>query len=235
MQLNKRRSLLQRSTGTICTIVLFLSIAVIIQGCTGRMTPQKAGNLNEVEIKDYQGEKLGSSTDFRENSIKGPQYVDIESYRLKVTGLVNNPAEYTYNDVITKYQHYTKLLTLNCVEGWSVKILWEGLQVKDLLNQAVVKPEAKVVIFHAYDGYTTSIPLSYILDKNLLLAYKMNGIILARENGYPFQLVAEDKWGYKWIKWVTDIELSDKQDYKGYWEDRGYSNDGSLDKPFFDR
>ena len=42
----------------------------------------------------------------------------------------------------------------------------------------------------------------------------------------------EDKWGYKWIKWVTKIELSDNPDYKGYWEQGGYSNDGSLDKPF---
>ena len=227
--------MIQRSIRTICITVLFFSIGLIIQGCTGGMTQEKARDLNAVEIKDYQGEKLGSSTDFRENSIKGPQYVDIETYRLKVTGLVKNPAEYTYNDIITRYQPYTKLLTIDCVEGWSVKILWEGLQIKDLLNEAAVKPEAKVVIFHAYDGYTTSLPVSYIMDKNLLLAYKMNGITLPRENGYPFELVAEDKWGYKWIKWVTEIELSDKQDYKGYWESRGYSNDGNLEKPFFDR
>ncbi|RPJ61796.1 MAG: oxidoreductase, partial [Dehalococcoidia bacterium] len=207
MQLIKKGSLIQRNISTICTTGLVFFIALIIQGCTGGMTPEKARGLNAVEIKDYQGEKLGSSTDFRENSIKGPQYVDMEAYHLKITGLVNNPASYTYNDVISRYQPYTKLLTINCVEGWSVKILWEGLQVKDLLNEAAVKPEAKVVIFHAHDGYTTSLPISYILDKNLLLAYKMNGITLPRENGYPFELVAEDKWGYKWIKWVTEIEL----------------------------
>jgi len=210
-------------------------MAAILQGCSGSITPERAKELEAVEIKEYQGEKLGSITDFHENSIKGPQNVDIATYHLKVTGLVNNTASYTYTEAINKYQAYTKLLTINCVEGWSVKVQWEGLQLKDLLSEAGVKPSAKAVIFHAYDGYTTSLPIEYILGKNLLLAYKMNGVTLPPERGYPFELVAEDKWGYKWIKWVTEIELSDNQNYKGFWESEGYSNDGSVDKPFFDR
>jgi DMSO/TMAO reductase YedYZ molybdopterin-dependent catalytic subunit len=216
-------------------LMLTVSMAAVMQGCTGTMNPEKARELEAVEIKNYQGEKLGSITSFNENSIKGPQYVDISAYRLKITGLVNNSMSYTYDDVVSKHKAYTKLSTINCVEGWSVKILWEGLQLKDLLDEAKVKPEAKIVIFHAYDGYTTSLPLQYILDRNLLLAYKMNGIILPSDRGYPFELVAEDKWGYKWIKWVNEIELSDNTNYKGYWESAGYSNDGSLDNPFFDR
>jgi DMSO/TMAO reductase YedYZ molybdopterin-dependent catalytic subunit len=46
--------------------------------------------------------------------------------------------------------------------------------------------------------------------------------------------VAEDKWGYKWIKWVTRIEVSNDAGFKGFWESRGYSNDGSLDEPMFE-
>jgi len=61
----------------------------------------------------------------------------------------------------------------------------------------------------------------------------MNEAVLPPERGFPFQLVAEDKWGYKWIKWVTEIEVSDDTDYKGYWEKRGYSNSGDLDERFF--
>jgi DMSO/TMAO reductase YedYZ molybdopterin-dependent catalytic subunit len=137
--------------------------------------------------------------------------------------------------VINKYRSYQKLVTLDCVEGWSVKILWEGLLVKDLLNEAGIQPNARVVIFHAHDGYTTSLPLNFLLDNNTLLAYKMNGVTIPPARGYPFQLVAEQKWGYKWIKWVTEIEISDDVNYRGYWEKAGYSNDASLDKPFFDR
>jgi DMSO/TMAO reductase YedYZ molybdopterin-dependent catalytic subunit len=214
--------------------VLVAALLLLSQACTG-LSSERTRQLESVEIKEYQGEKLGSITDFRENSIKGPQYVDISSYRLKITGLVNTPVTYTYNDVLSKHQPYTKLLTVDCVEGWSVKILWEGLQIKDLLAEAAIKPSANTIIFHAYDGYTTSLPLQYVLDHNLLLAYKMNGVTLPPERGYPFELVAENKWGYKWIKWVTEIELSDDTNYKGYWESEGYSNDGSLDKPFFGR
>lgn len=194
---------------------------------------EESRKLEAVQVREYQGEKLSSINDFRENSIQGPQFVDINKYRLKITGLVNFPATYTYDDAINKHQSYTKLITLNCVEGWSVTLLWEGLLVKDLLAETEIKPEANTIIFHAYDGYTTSLPLQYVLDNNLILAHKINGVTLPPERGYPFELAAENKWGYKWIKWVTEIELSDNQDYKGYWETAGYSNDGSLDKSFY--
>jgi DMSO/TMAO reductase YedYZ molybdopterin-dependent catalytic subunit len=60
----------------------------------------------------------------------------------------------------------------------------------------------------------------------------MNNVTLPPERGYPFQLVAESSWGYKWIKWVTKIEISNNTDYQGYWESRGYSKIGNLNEPF---
>ena len=195
----------------------------------------ETNELKPVEVRDYQGEKLSSVNDFRENSIKGPQQVDVESYRLKVSGLVGNPKAYAYDEVINNHQNYEKVVTLNCVEGWSVTILWKGLLVKDLLAEAKPLSNARVVIFHAYDGYTTSLPTEYIMNNDIIIAYKMNGVTIPPERGFPFELVAESKWGYKWIKWITEIELSDDVNYRGYWEQRGYSNSGDLDKGFFER
>jgi len=194
---------------------------------------EEAKELKPVEVREYQGEKLSPIGGFRENSIRGPQNVDKESYRLEVTGLVRNPKTYTYDEVL-EYQHYKKVVTLNCVEGWSVKILWEGVLVKDLIEEVHVLPSAKVVIFYAHDGYSTSLPLSYIIDNNIIMAHKINGVTLPPERGFPFELVAENKWGYKWIKWITKIELSDDTSYRGYWERRGYSNRGTLDEGFFE-
>jgi len=185
------------------------------------------------EIREYEGVDLSSINAFRENSIKGPQEIDIESYRLRITGLVANSANYTYDEVLNRYQHYKKVVTLDCVEGWSVTILWEGVLVKDLLAEAEPLANAKVLIFHAFDGYTTSLPIDYIIDNDILMAYKMNDVILPPERGFPFQLAAESKWGYKWIKWITEIELSDDDNYRGYWESRGYSNSADLDDNFF--
>ncbi|MFC2050080.1 molybdopterin-dependent oxidoreductase [Chloroflexota bacterium] len=224
---------------TYISIIILLAVFSVILtagiGCIGGETMDKASELKAVEVRDYQGEKLSSITDFRENSIKGPQHVDIENYELKVSGLVEDPKAYTYDEVINNHQSYEKVVTLHCVEGWSVTILWKGLLVKDLLAETKPLPSAKVVIFHAYDGYTTSMPLEYITDNDILIAYKMNDVVLPPERGFPFELVAESKWGYKWIKWITEIELSDDVNYRGYWEQRGYSNSGDLDKGFFER
>jgi len=191
-------------------------------------------SLTSVEIRDYQGEDLSSIIDFRENSIRGPQEVNIDEYELEIVGLVKEPKTFKYNDILENFESYKKVVTLHCVEGWDVKILWEGILIRELIGIENVKSEAKTVIFHAYDGYTTSFPVEYVLDNDILLAYKMNEVTLPAIRGFPFQLVAESKWGYKWIKWVTKIELSDDKDYQGFWESRGYSNEGDLDGSFFD-
>ena len=217
------------------TLAIALSgILIAMNGCVGDRGMDKPEELEPVEVREYEGIELSSADDLRENSIKGPQHVDIESYQLKITGLVENPRSYTYDEAINNYQSYKKVVTLDCVEGWSVTILWEGMLVRELIEQSGPLSDAKVVIFHAYDGYTTSFPIDYIMDNDIIMAYKMNDVTLPAERGFPFQLVAESKWGYKWIKWITEIELSDDVNYRGFWESRGYSNTGDLDKGFFE-
>ncbi len=210
-------------------LISAVAVLCLIAGCVGERPIQLSG----VEVREYKGERLGSVNDFRENSINGPQYVNASTYSLVVAGLVEKPRSMTYSDVVG-HGAYSKVVELDCVEGWSVKLLWEGVLVSDLLDEARAKPNANTVVFHAYDGYSTSLPLDYIRGRRILLAYKMNGVVLPPERGFPFQLVAEDKWGYKWIKWVAKIELTDDPDYRGYWESRGYSQTGDLDKPQFD-
>ena len=215
-------------------VTAFLAMAMaagLLGGCspeTNATTGQPI-DLGKTEVRQYQGKRLDSVGDLRENSIKGPQDVPLDDYRLKVIGEVDKPLELTYDEVIDR-QQYKKVVTLNCVEGWSVDILWEGVRLADLLEQAGYDPNAKTVIFRCYDGYSTSLPLKTVVDRDLLFAYKMNGIDLPTERGYPFQVVAEDHWGYKWAKWVTEIEVSNDEDFRGYWESRGYENDATLPK-----
>jgi DMSO/TMAO reductase YedYZ molybdopterin-dependent catalytic subunit len=208
------------------SVAVLMCAAVLAASCS---TGNQSGlaELAKAEVRDYQGEHLGSILDFRENSIKGPQHVDIADYRLNVTGLVAEPEAYTYEQVLG-FPHYSKVVTIHCVEGWSVKILWEGVLVEDILNASGVEPGANTVIFHSYDGYTTSLPLDYVLDHDLIVAYNMNGLRLPPERGFPFQLVAEAKLGYKWAKWITQIELSDDPTYRGFWESRGYPTDADV-------
>ncbi len=205
-------------------IAVLAIIALALAGCTSpeeeeSTAPQdlerEASQLAPGEVTEYEGKDLSSADDFRENSIKGPQEVDLETYTLTVTGLVDDPIEFTYDEVVDGNEAYEKLVTLNCVEGWSVDILWEGVLLADMFEKAGVQDEATIVIFRCADDYSTSLPLDYIHDNDILMAYSMNGVELPTERGFPFQLVAEDKWGYKWAKWITEIELSDDETSRG--------------------
>jgi len=195
--------------------------------------PGEARALAAAEVRSYRGEDLSSVNDFHENSILGPQYINESDYHLSVTGLTLATKNSTYREILASHRHYTKVVTLHCVEGWDVTILWEGVLVRDLISEAGIDPRANTVIFHARDGYTTVFPLSYFMNNDIIMAYKMNNVTLPDERGYPFELVAEDKWGYKWIKWIEEIELSDNPGYKGYWEQRGFSISGDLDGSHF--
>jgi DMSO/TMAO reductase YedYZ molybdopterin-dependent catalytic subunit len=180
------------------------------------------------EVRNYQGQDLSAIGDVQINTIKGVQRLNQSSYRLTIDGLVNKTLQLTYDDVVGKHQIYQKVVTLYCVEGWDATILWEGVLVKDLLQDAGFNSSAKVAIFFASDGYSTALPLEYLESKNILLAHKMNGLDMPEERGYPFMLAAESQYGYKWIKWVTHIEVSDNENYLGYWEIRGYPNNATL-------
>jgi DMSO/TMAO reductase YedYZ molybdopterin-dependent catalytic subunit len=214
----------------ICTILTLYLVGLMLISCAG----SKPTALEGSEIREYQGQDLSSIDDFRENSIAGPQKISLEDYTLEITGLVDKPLALTYDEVLDR-KRYSKVVTLHCVEGWGVTILWEGVLLEDLLNQAGTRDSAVTVIFHAADGYTSSLPLEAIRQNKIMLAHKMNGVELPPERGFPFQVVAESKWGYKWVKWVTKIELFDDPNYRGYWESRGYNNDGDLSGPIFER
>jgi DMSO/TMAO reductase YedYZ molybdopterin-dependent catalytic subunit len=213
----------------LAAIVIVLVIVLFSFGGS----PHGAGSLSGVEIREYDGQPLSSVNDFHLNAISGVQNVNITNYRLTVDGLTNKTMVYSYDDVIANHQNYTKVVTIHCVEGWDATILYQGVLVRDLINEAGIDPHANTVIFHATDGYTTSFPLDYFYSNDIIMAYRMNNITLPAERGYPFDLVAEEKWGYKWIKWINQIELSNNPEYQGYWEQRGYSDNGSLSLGYF--
>ena len=107
-----------RKKSIIGTVGIVIVIAAFIVGVVafgpggGEVT-----ELEGVEVTEYQGEDLSSINNFRENSIRGPQDVDIETYQLTVNGLVEKPGTYTYDEIIDDYDSYKKVVRLNCVEG----------------------------------------------------------------------------------------------------------------------
>ncbi len=164
-------------------------------------------------------------------AIAGTQFIDKSTYHLAITGLVNNPLSYTYNEVIDSFNSTLEVATLPCVEGWSATLLWEGVPISDLLQQAGVSSDATTLIFLASDGYSTSLPLDYVKQNNITIAYKMNNVPLTAQTGWPFFLVAKNQYGYKWIEWLTEINVSSNSSYLGYWESQGYPNNATVFVP----
>ena len=186
----------------------------------------------EVEATEFQGVKLTAIKNQLNNALKGTQVINKDTYKLTVDGLVDHPLSLSYAD-LQAYPQISQLMDLNCVEGWNFTAKWTGPALSAIFKDAGVKPDAIIAIFYTADdpkGYT-SLDLKYLNDNNIILGMKLNDITLPPDRGFPFQVVANGKFGYKWAKWVTRIELSSNTNFRGYWESNGYNNDASINGP----
>lgn len=208
---------------------------------TGTSTPRPTSqstptaSLFPGEVTQYQGQNLtpvgvyiNYLTQHPDVAIAGTQNINRATYHLAITGLVNNPTNYTYDEAVNNFNSTVQVATLPCVEGWSVTMLWQGVPITDLLQQTGVGSTATTLIFLASDGYSTSLPLDYVRQNNIMIAYKMNNVTLTPQTGWPFFLVAKNQYGYKWIEWLTEINVSNDSSYLGYWESRGYPNNAIV-------
>lgn len=203
----------------------FLLIAVVMLfAVSGMIEAAGAQATRDFEVPEV---KLTDLSSLPDNSIKGPQYIDIGLYRLKVYGNVSQEISYSYEDIIRKggIERYS---VLYCVEGWDASVLWVGTRIMDLISTAGIKDGSEVVIFHSSDGYTTSLPISEIKAKEMIVAYRANNAVLPIKLGFPLIVVAEDKLGYKWARWVIGMEISTDSKYLGYWEEIGFPNDAEV-------
>lgn len=213
-------------------IFLFLLVSLALTACQASTPTPSPTPTGEVEATTFMGKQLTPIKNQNNNAIKGTQYIDKATYRLIVDGLVNHPLSLSYAD-LQAYPQISRLTDLNCVEGWDFTAKWTGPALTAIFKDAGVKPEAKIAIFCTTDdpqGFT-SLDLSYIYEKNIIIALKDNDITLPPDRGFPFQVVAESKYGYKWAKWVTRIELSSNTNFRGYWESRGYNNNADSNGP----
>ena len=218
----------------IAALLLFIGLGVcstcsktVAAGQTDAVSGATRARYREGEVTEYNGARLDPAIGPRDNSINGIQRVNINNYRLEIAGLVEKPQLLKYEEVIA-LDPYERQITLYCVEGWDATVLWKGVRIMELIDLAKPQANADTIIFYGVDGYTTSLPLQTVKDRDLILAYSANGLDLPPELGYPFIVVAEDKLGYKWARWVNGIELSDNKGYMGFWEQYGYSNEADV-------
>lgn len=163
---------------------------------------------------------------------------DESTWNFRLYGAVEKPLTLSWAD----FQGLPRIqikLDLHCVTRWSkFETSWEGVQVQSLLDTGLLalKPEAKFVIQHAENDFTTNLPLAVVLSENFLLATHYNGQPLTPEHGYPLRgLVGaipgrkdlKDVYLWKGAKWLRSLEFS-ASDHKGFWEMAGYHNEADI-------
>jgi DMSO/TMAO reductase YedYZ molybdopterin-dependent catalytic subunit len=150
-------------------------------------------------------------------------------YTLRVDGLVTSPVTLSYDQIRNDLPQATVQRDFQCVTGWRVNdVSWAGVRLRDVLDQAHVQPSATYVVFTSFDGtYTETLSMDQARRDDVLVAHTLAGKPLSREHGGPVRLYVAPMYGYKSLKWLERIEVTDHlPDGGGYWEHRGYDIDG---------
>ena len=140
------------------------------------------------------------------NDAPGP--VDVSQWRLRLTGLVERPMEFTLADLaLDSGETRTERATLDCTGGWHTTQDWTGVPLQQLLEQAGIRPQAASITVRSVTGYFRRFSLDEA--EGYLLATNVGPEALSHWHGYPLRLVAPGKRGFEWVKWVESIEVND--------------------------
>lgn len=146
-------------------------------------------------------------------------------WSLVIDGLVDVPITLNWAQFSDLDQAETQA-DIHCVTSWSsFDNKWSGVQLSTLIDLVRPRNEARHVMLHGHDGYTTNVPIEDLLQNNCLVATSWNGESLSVSHGGPARLVIPHLYFWKSAKWIKRIEFLAK-DAPGYWEQRGYHNDG---------
>ena len=150
---------------------------------------------------------------------------DSHSWRLRIDGLVAQPHELAYDDLLG-LPRAEQTSDFHCVTGWTVgNVRWAGVRFRDLLALVEPLPQAHALRFvSAERPYEDTLTLAQALRPDALLAYEMDEQPLTRPHGAPARVVIPEMYGYKNVKWVERIELV-AHPSDGFWEKLGYDRD----------
>jgi DMSO/TMAO reductase YedYZ molybdopterin-dependent catalytic subunit len=174
--------------------------------------PKEPPGQNVFEKREWPVLDLGETPD-----------VAPERWRLTVDGAVESPLTLSFADLLALPETHDAS-DFHCVTGWSVMDLaFTGVRLETVLALARPRADARHLMAHAHDGYSTNLPLEEAVKPDVLLVHAVEGKPLAKEHGGPVRVVVPQLWAWKGAKWVNRLELM-THDRRGYWEIRGYSN-----------
>jgi DMSO/TMAO reductase YedYZ molybdopterin-dependent catalytic subunit len=160
---------------------------------------------------------------------------DLDTWRLRVRGMVDRPFELTYDELVAMPLH-DQYVTIACVSnevggGLVGNALWRGVRLKELLDRAGVQPAATQIVGRAVDGFTVGFPTVWALadERECLVAVAMNGEPLPADHGFPARLIVPGLYGYvSATKWLAEIELTTLEAFDAYWVPLGWSKEAPI-------
>jgi DMSO/TMAO reductase YedYZ molybdopterin-dependent catalytic subunit len=145
------------------------------------------------------------------------------TWTLTIDGACAHPITLGWNDFLGLEQT-DDVSDFHCVTTWSrFDVPWRGVRLAELLALAVPDDGARFLMCHAYDGYTTNLPLAEALKPDVLLVHTADGAPLPQDHGGPVRMITPQLYAWKGAKWIKRLELM-REDKLGFWEERGYSN-----------
>ncbi len=161
--------------------------------------------------------------------------VDVDSWQLRMTGMVNRELVLRYDDLRAMPQ-LEQYVTIACVSNkvgdhLVGNALWSGVRLRDVLAQAGVNPAATQIVGRSVDDFTVGFPTEWAMDpsREPMIALGMNGVPLPLEHGFPARLIVPGLYGYvSATKWLAEIELTTLEAFDAYWVPLGWSKLGPI-------
>ncbi len=152
-------------------------------------------------------------------------------WRLKISADGRTLKEYQYSELLT-LPRIERYVTLRCVSNTLKSDLmgtaaWSGLHLSQLVERSAIPPETVEVAIIAVDGHGDSLTLDYAFADETLLALGMNGKTLDRTHGFPLRLLAPRYYGFKNVKWISEINFVTRP-YFGTWPRMGYTKEPAV-------
>lgn len=147
-------------------------------------------------------------------------------WSIKIDGMVDNPGEYALADLLDGLTVEERIYRFRCVEAWSMVVPWNGIELADILNKAGVQSDAKYVAFETVVQpenmigvqrrvldfpYVEGLRLDEAMHPLTIMATGIYGEPIANQNGAPIRLVVPWKYGFKSIKSIVRITLTDEE------------------------
>ena len=156
-----------------------------------------------------------------------PTFIDIATWSLPITGLVDNPLVLTLDDIMHNYESRDQYVTISCISGRIGTTListtwWTGVSLQKILADVQPQSAARYLIITSGDGFYETVDLDLIAsDERIMLAYAWDGEPIPFDHGFPLRIWLPDKYGMKQPKWITGIEVTDEY-RQGYWVERSW-------------